>query len=56
MGVWEIFKDKKNEFRFRLKARNGKVVLQSESYKTLQGAVKGIWSIKNNVFSKVILK
>lgn len=32
-GKWEIFKDKSGEYRFRLRAGNGEVVLSSEGYK-----------------------
>ncbi len=53
---FEIFTDKKNLFRFRLVAPNGKIILASESYKTKQGAVKGINSIKKNaVKARIIL-
>ena len=30
---YEMFKDRKGEFRFRLKAENGEIVLASEGYK-----------------------
>ena len=32
MGKFEIYKDKKEEFRFRLKAGNGQNILASEGY------------------------
>jgi hypothetical protein len=35
---FEIFKDKNKEFRFRLKAPNGEVILQSEGYKSKDAA------------------
>jgi len=35
---FEIFQDKNKEFRFRLKAINGEIVLQSEGYKTKDDA------------------
>ncbi len=44
----EIFKDKKKEFRFRVKARNGKIIAQSEGYKTKKGCERGIDSLINN--------
>lgn len=45
----EIFKDKKKEFRFRVKARNGKIIAQSEGYKTKNSCENGIESLKDNV-------
>ena len=33
-GTFEIFKDKKREYRFRPKGRNGEIVATGESYPT----------------------
>jgi len=44
----EIFKDKKLGFRFRVKARNGKIIAQSESYKNRKGCENGIKSLITN--------
>ncbi len=45
---FELYKDKKGEFRFRLKAGNGEIVLSSEGYKDRAGAANGIESVKKN--------
>lgn len=45
-GRVEIFRDRKNEYRFRFIAVNGKVVCQSEGYKRKSGVVKGIEAIQ----------
>jgi len=45
---FEIFKDKKNEFRFRLKAGNGEIIAVGESYPDKKSALKGIASIQKN--------
>ena len=45
---FEVFKDKKGEFRFRLKAANGETIATGESYKAKTGALAGIRSIKKN--------
>jgi len=45
---FEIYKDKANEFRFRLKAANGEKVLKSEGYKAKTGAQNGIASVVKN--------
>jgi uncharacterized protein YegP (UPF0339 family) len=44
--VFEIFNDKKGEFRFRMKAPNGEIVLQSEGYVSKQGCVDTVEAIK----------
>ena len=43
-GKFEIYKDKKGEFRFRLKASNGQTILASEGYKQKSGVTNGIAS------------
>ena len=48
-GKFEIYKDKKGEFRFRLKASNGQIILASEGYKARSGCKNGIESVRNNV-------
>lgn len=47
-GKFELFKDKAGEFRFRLKASNGQVILASEGYKQKASATNGIESVKKN--------
>lgn len=52
---FEIYKDKAEEFRFRLKASNGQIIAVSEGYKTLQKCKNGIASVKkNSVGSKIV--
>jgi len=45
-GRFEIFRDKAGEFRFRLKATNGQVVLASEGYAARQAAEDAIESLR----------
>ncbi len=47
-GKFEIYKDKKGEFRFRLKAGNGEIILASEGYKDKSGAMNGVQAVKKN--------
>ena len=47
-GKFEIYKDKAEEFRFRLKAGNGDTILTGEGYKAKDGVLNGIESIKKN--------
>jgi uncharacterized protein YegP (UPF0339 family) len=46
---FEIYKDKRGEFRFRFKSPNGETMFSGEGYKQKQSAKKAIESIKNNV-------
>lgn len=47
-GTFEIFKDNAGEYRFRLKAGNGQIVLSSEGYSSKAGATNGIESVQSN--------
>lgn len=40
--TFEIFKDSRSLFRFRIRSRNNKIVAQSEGYKTKQSAIRTI--------------
>ena len=52
---FEIYADKKGEFRFRLKAKNGQIVATGEGYKAKASCKNGIASIKKNaVDAKVV--
>ena len=51
--VFEIFKDKAGEFRFRLRAKNGEPILASEGYSAKASAIGGIESVKKNADSEV---
>ena len=45
---FELYEDEYGEFRFRLKAMNGGIVLDSESYATKASARGGIDTVKRN--------
>jgi uncharacterized protein YegP (UPF0339 family) len=47
-GKFEIYKDKRGEFRFRLKASNGQNILASEGYKSKSSAMNGVESVMKN--------
>lgn len=47
-GKFEVYKDKAGEFRFRLKAGNGEVILVSEGYTAMAGCTNGIESVQAN--------
>ena len=45
---FELYKDKKGEFRFRLIAPNGQTIASSEGYASKDSAKAGIESVKKN--------
>ena len=45
-GTFEIYKDEKGDFRFRLKSRNGEIVATGESYPSKAIAKKGIAAVQ----------
>ena len=45
---FELYTDKAGEFRFRLKAGNGQIILASEGYKQRASAENGIDSVRKN--------
>ena len=47
-GKFEIFMDKAGEYRFRLKAGNGEIILASEGYNQKASAENGIASVQKN--------
>lgn len=49
-----IFLDKAGEYRFRLLASNGEIILASEGYKSKSSCKNGIASVKKNAKSKVV--
>ncbi|MGM5630315.1 YegP family protein [Apibacter raozihei] len=46
--MFEIFKDKTGNFRFRLKEKSGHTILSSESYTQKTNCQKGVSSVKRN--------
>ena len=53
---FEMSQDKAGQFRFRLKARNGKIVGVSEGYTGKAGCLNGIDSVKSNAAGAEIEK
>jgi len=47
-AVFELYRDKAGEYRFRLKAADGSVLLKSEGYKTRASAANGVASVQKN--------
>ena len=53
---FEMYIDKAGEYRFRLKARNGEIILASEGYSQKAGCKNGIESVRRNAADGVIEK
>ena len=45
---YELFRDRAEQYRFRLKATNGKIIAVSEGYGTRAACENGIQSVQNN--------
>ena len=45
---YELFRDKAGQYRFRLKATNGKIIAVSEGYGTKAACENGIQSVQSN--------
>ena len=50
---FEVYKDKKGEFRFRLKAKNGQIIASSEGYSKIDSCLNGVASVKKNAAAKI---
>lgn len=50
---FEVYTDKKGEFRFRLKAKNGQNICASEGYTTVKACLNGVKSVGKNACAKV---
>ena len=53
---FELYKDARGEFRFRLCATNGQHILASEGYTAKESCKNGIASVKKNAFDAKIEK
>ena len=47
-GTFELYKDKRGKYRFRLKASNGQIIASGQAYESKQSALHGIESVKSN--------
>lgn len=47
-GKFELYEDRAGEYRFRLKAGNGEIILTGEGYKQKASAENGIASVRTN--------
>jgi uncharacterized protein YegP (UPF0339 family) len=48
VGKFEVYKDRADKFRFRLKAGNGEIIAVSEAYNSKFSALAGVESVRKN--------
>ena len=53
---FEMYQDKSGQYRFRLKARNGKIIAVSEAYAAKAGCLNGIESVQKNAAEAEIVE
>ncbi|MBP5154021.1 MAG: YegP family protein [Lachnospiraceae bacterium] len=53
---FEIYTDKRGEFRFRLKATNGQIIAVSEGYTTMRNCKNGVDSVKRNAVDSPLVE
>ena len=55
--VFEVYKDKAREWRWRLKGANNEIIATSEGFKEKAGCEDGIASVKKNAqIAKTVVK
>jgi uncharacterized protein YegP (UPF0339 family) len=47
-GKFDCYRDKAGQYRFRLKAANGEIILSSEGYTSKSACMNGIESVRKN--------
>ena len=50
---WQVYQDRKKEYRFRLVASNGNNLIWGEGYTTMQACKSGVLSVQSNVNSEI---
>lgn len=53
---FELYLDKAGEYRFRLKAKNGEIIVVSEGYKNKKACLDAIEAVKKNATSEYVEK
>lgn len=53
---FEVYRDAAGQFRFRLKAQNGEIVLASEGYTAKASCEHGISSVRKNAVNALVIE
>jgi hypothetical protein len=57
MSKFEIYRDAAGEYRWRLKAANGRIVAAGEGYKMLAGAKRGAEALRRSAkLARLVVK
>lgn len=56
LGKFEVYESSDNEWRFRLKARNGEIIAVSEGYESKEALHIGIKSVQKNARTTKIVE
>jgi uncharacterized protein len=48
MSKFEVYADEVGIYHFRLRSRNGQIIAVSQSYKSKEGCLKGIKSVRSS--------
>ena len=54
-GKFELYKDKQDKYRFRLKAGNGEIIAVGEAYESKAAALGGIDSVRRNAVEAALV-
>ncbi len=54
-GKFELYKDKQDKYRFRLKAGNGEIIAVGEAYESKTAALGGIDSVRRNAVEATLV-
>ena len=55
MPKFEVYTDKAKKTRFRLRAKNGQIIVVGEAYETPKACLAGVASVKKNVVNAKIV-
>jgi uncharacterized protein YegP (UPF0339 family) len=54
-GKFEVYKDAKGKYRFRLKAGNGQIIAVGEAYESMPACMNGIESVRGNAADAAVI-
>jgi uncharacterized protein YegP (UPF0339 family) len=54
-GKFELYKDKQDKYRFRLKAGNGEIIAVGGAYESKAAALGGIDSVRRNAAEAALI-
>ncbi|WP_437770435.1 YegP family protein [Arthrobacter sp. KNU40] len=55
-GKFEVYMDKSDQYRFRLKAGNGEIIATGQGYTSKDGVLKGIESVKRTAAEAAVVE